>query len=73
MTPVLDTKKPGSSLSSLSSHVRLLHNLRGESYTVISEPISTIYETGNQSSHFHKLWDSLRIYRKLLAAAFRSL
>jgi glycosyltransferase involved in cell wall biosynthesis len=42
-------------------------------YTVISEPISTIYETGNQSSHFHKLWDSLRIYRKLLAAAFRSL
>ena len=40
-------------------------------YRVVAAPISTIYETGNQSSHFHKIWDSLRIYRKLLTAALR--
>jgi glycosyltransferase involved in cell wall biosynthesis len=33
-------------------------------------PISTIYETGNASSHFRKFHDSFRIYTRLLRAAW---
>jgi glycosyltransferase involved in cell wall biosynthesis len=38
---------------------------------VESAPIETIYESGNPSSHFHKLRDSYLIYRRLLRAASR--
>lgn len=34
-------------------------------YCVGSHPIRTIYEPGNRSSHFRKIGDSVRIYRKL--------
>ncbi|MFP6597979.1 MAG: glycosyltransferase family 2 protein [Candidatus Hydrogenedentota bacterium] len=34
-------------------------------FTVVSEPIRTIYEEGNTSSHFHVLRDSFLIYRTL--------
>lgn len=34
-----------------------------EDYRLISEPIKTIYEEGNRSSHFNKVRDSFRIYR----------
>lgn len=42
----------------------LVRAIRG-GYRVVSEPIETIYETGNPSSHFRKLEDSWRIYRTL--------
>jgi len=34
--------------------------------TIVEEPISTVYEPGNRSSHFNPLIDSWRIYRVLL-------
>ncbi|MBI5092803.1 MAG: glycosyltransferase family 2 protein [Candidatus Hydrogenedentes bacterium] len=39
-------------------------------FRIVPAPISTIYETRNRSSHFHKVRDSFRIYRKLLTAVF---
>lgn len=42
----------------------LVHALRG-GYRVAEHPIETRYEPGNASSHFHKLRDSWRIYRRL--------
>ncbi len=42
-----------------------------ERRTIVSVPIRTIYETGNPSSHFHKLRDSYRIYRTLFSQAWR--
>ena len=42
-----------------------------EGYAIHSEPIATIYEAGNASSHFHKIRDSFLIYRRLLATAWR--
>lgn len=35
-------------------------------YRLVSEPIRTIYEPGNRTSHFRKLSDSWRVYRTLL-------
>ena len=40
-------------------------------YTVFPAPIQTIYEEGNPSSHFNKIADSFRIYRRLVATALR--
>jgi glycosyltransferase involved in cell wall biosynthesis len=40
-------------------------------YRVASEPIRTIYEAGNPTSHFRKLSDSLRIYCRLYRAVRR--
>ena len=37
-------------------------------YTIHSEPIQTVYEPGNVSSHFHKFRDSALIYRRLFRA-----
>ncbi|HOC70461.1 MAG TPA: glycosyltransferase family 2 protein [Candidatus Hydrogenedentes bacterium] len=34
-------------------------------YTLLSAPVTTIYEAGNRSSHFRKVRDSLRIYTTL--------
>jgi glycosyltransferase involved in cell wall biosynthesis len=42
-----------------------------EGYQVTSIPIETIYEPGNASSHFRKVQDSIRIYRRLFGAALR--
>ncbi|MFP4191985.1 MAG: glycosyltransferase family 2 protein [Candidatus Hydrogenedentota bacterium] len=42
-----------------------------EGYTVVPAPIQTIYETGNPSSHFRRVGDSIRVYRRLFAAALR--
>ena len=42
-----------------------------EGYAIHPEPITTIYETGNASSHFHKIRDSFLIYRRLVATAWR--
>lgn len=33
-----------------------------EDYRLVAEPIKTIYEEGNRSSHFNKVRDSFRIY-----------
>jgi glycosyltransferase involved in cell wall biosynthesis len=41
-------------------------------FNVAAEPIATIYEDGNRSSHFSPLRDSWRIYRKLFAATLKS-
>ncbi|MEQ8174114.1 MAG: bifunctional glycosyltransferase family 2/GtrA family protein [Syntrophomonadaceae bacterium] len=35
-------------------------------YSVYEIPIATIYEDNNQSSHFHPLFDSIRVYLPLL-------
>jgi glycosyltransferase involved in cell wall biosynthesis len=43
----------------------LAHAVRGD-FVVVSEPIRTIYEEGNASSHFNVLRDSVLIYKKLL-------
>ncbi|MCC6488728.1 MAG: glycosyltransferase family 2 protein [Candidatus Hydrogenedentes bacterium] len=40
-------------------------------FRVVPAPIQTIYEKGNPSSHFNKLRDSMRIYRKLLSVSLR--
>lgn len=48
----------------------LVKAMRGP-YTVVSEPISTIYEEGNPSSHFNRLRDSVKIYWCLVSLAFR--
>lgn len=42
-----------------------------EGYRLVSEPIRTIYEEGNRSSHFNRMRDSYRIYRTFLRAALR--
>jgi glycosyltransferase involved in cell wall biosynthesis len=39
-------------------------------YRLVSEPIRTIYEPGNRTSHFRKVSDSIRVYRALLRAVF---
>lgn len=44
-----------------------------QGYEVVQEPIATIYEDGNRSSHFNPLLDSLRIYFVLLRFGFISL
>ena len=41
-----------------------------ENRKIASVPISTIYETGNPSSHFRKFHDSYRIYSRLIRAAW---
>lgn len=46
--------------------------IRGE-YTLASEPIRTIYEEGNHSSHFNVMRDSLLIYRKLISVWLKHL
>lgn len=40
-----------------------------EDWRIESVPIQTIYEKGNASSHFRKIQDSYRIYRRLIGAA----
>ena len=45
--------------------------IRGD-FTLVSEPIRTIYEEGNKSSHFKVIRDSFLIYRKLLAIWLRN-
>jgi glycosyltransferase involved in cell wall biosynthesis len=42
-----------------------------EGWTVVPVPIRTIYEAGNASSHFRRISDSWRIYRRLFAAIRR--
>ena len=42
-----------------------------EGYTVGDHPIQTLYETGNRSSHFHKVRDSVLIYSRLLRTVLR--
>jgi glycosyltransferase involved in cell wall biosynthesis len=42
-----------------------------EDYALVSEPIKTIYEGGNRSSHFNKVRDSVRIYRTFFKTALR--
>jgi glycosyltransferase involved in cell wall biosynthesis len=39
----------------------------------VEVPIHTIYFDGNRGSHFHPLWDSIRIYIVLLRASFAPL
>lgn len=40
-------------------------------FTVVPEPIATIYENENASSHFNPLRDSWRVYRKLFMTSLR--
>ena len=47
------------------------HAIRGN-FAFVSEPIKTVYEEGNASSHFRKIRDSWRIYRALLRDAWRA-
>jgi hypothetical protein len=42
-------------------------------YIVSSIPIKTIYENNNKGSHFHPVYDSIRIYLPILKFSFSSL
>jgi putative flippase GtrA len=42
-------------------------------YMVSSIPIKTIYENNNKGSHFHPVYDSIRIYLPILKFSFSSL
>lgn len=42
-----------------------------EGWKVVPVPVRTIYEAGNVSSHFRRISDSWRIYRRLFAAIRR--
>jgi glycosyltransferase involved in cell wall biosynthesis len=42
-------------------------------YKVSSIPIKTIYENNNKGSHFHPVYDSIRIYLPILKFSFSSL
>jgi putative flippase GtrA len=42
-------------------------------YMVSSIPIKTIYENNNKGSHFHPIYDSIRIYFPILKFSFSSL
>ncbi|MCX5758611.1 MAG: glycosyltransferase family 2 protein, partial [Candidatus Hydrogenedentes bacterium] len=43
-----------------------------EQYAVATIPIRTVYEAGNPTSHFRRLYDSLLIYRTIATAWLRS-
>ena len=51
----------------------MLMAAREQSVAVVEEPIHTVYETGNTSSHFNPLLDSMRIYFVLLRFCYTSL
>lgn len=53
------------------TEMAILSKAARESYRLVSEPIRTIYEEDNRSSHFKKIRDSYRIYRTFLLAALR--
>ena len=48
----------------------LVRALRGE-WKVVSEPIKTLYEPGNPSSHFDVLADSWRVYKRLFISVLK--
>ena len=50
----------------------LIHAARLPQFHLEPVPIKTLYETGNASSHFHKVRDSFLIYRRLVAASWRA-
>ncbi len=49
--------------------LEMLVAAKHQGITVVEEPIRTIYEPGNPTSHFHPLRDSMRIYFVLLRFA----
>ena len=51
----------------------MLMAAREQSVGVVEEPIQTVYEAGNSSSHFNPLFDSMRIYFVLLRFCSTSL
>ena len=51
----------------------MLMAAREQSVGVVEEPIRTVYEAGNPSSHFNPLFDSMRIYFVLLRFCSTSL
>ncbi|MGI6460905.1 MAG: glycosyltransferase family 2 protein [Candidatus Hydrogenedentales bacterium] len=53
------------------TEMAILSKAAREDYRLVSEPIRTIYEEDNRSSHFKKIRDSYRIYRTFLLAALR--
>lgn len=46
--------------------LNILLEARQTGYPIYETPIATIYENNNQSSHFHPLFDSVRVYLPLL-------
>ncbi|MEN6390462.1 MAG: bifunctional glycosyltransferase family 2/GtrA family protein [Syntrophomonas sp.] len=46
--------------------LNILLEAQQDGYPVYEIPIATIYEDNNQSSHFHPLFDSIRVYLPLL-------
>lgn len=68
----LDETIPRISGGRYETEMELLgHAIRGD-FTFISEPIKTVYEKGNASSHFRKIRDSWQIYRALVRDAWRA-
>jgi glycosyltransferase involved in cell wall biosynthesis len=52
--------------------LEMLIDAKHHGFSVVEEPIRTIYEAGNPTSHFHPLRDSMRIYFALLRFALIS-
>lgn len=51
----------------------MLISARHHCFDLLEEPITTVYEDGNKSSHFHPLRDSMRIYMVLFRFTLLSL
>jgi len=64
----------GSMLSRLSGipgeryeyEMNMLFTLAKDGVEILEHPIETIYAEDNAQSHFHAVWDSLRIYKEIL-------
>lgn len=63
-------KVPG---SRFEYELNILLEARQQGYSVYEIPISTIYENNNQSSHFHPVFDSIRVYLPILKFSGSSL
>lgn len=48
---------------------RILLHARAAGFSLVEEPIATVYEAGNASSHFRPVVDSLRVWAPLLRFA----
>ncbi|MBN2585359.1 bifunctional glycosyltransferase family 2/GtrA family protein [Patescibacteria group bacterium] len=53
--------------------INMLLETKRRGLSIVEEPISTIYEVGNPSSHFNPITDSLKIYWVLLRYVISSL
>ena len=73
LAEVEGTQRQVRALKVAETEMELLARAIQGDYVVLSPSIQTIYEEGNQSSHFQKVRDSWRIYKTLMRATRRRL